>query len=78
MFLSKSINFRAYLMDYEFFNEFLPNQTRKQLKTKLMVLYGKKKDRNHLKQKYQKAKTKWIDTNNIIKEAINQYLPLYI
>lgn len=53
-----SIDFRQYLIDYEFFTEYFKYKTKKQFKNALMELYGKKKDRGHIKEKYEIAKNK--------------------
>ena len=47
-------NFREYLKNYEILQVIGTNKTRKQFKNFLMVLYGKKKDRGHIKSKVEK------------------------
>lgn len=47
-------NFRAYLRNYEILQVIGTNKTRKQFKNFLRVLYGKKKDRGHIKSKVEK------------------------
>ena len=45
------INWYKYLSDEGGFAEICKNKTKKQFKNSLRVVYGKKKDRGHLKQK---------------------------
>lgn len=47
-------NFRVYLRNYEILQVIGANKTRKQFKNFLRVLYGKKKDRGHIKPKIEK------------------------
>ena len=47
-------NFRTYLKNYEILQVIGKNKTRKQFKNMLRVLYGKKKDRGHIKSKIEK------------------------
>ena len=75
MLFSKSMNFHSYLFDYEFFKTYFPNQSRKHFKTTLMVLYGKKKDRCHVKANYKKAANEWFKTKKLIYGAIAQHFP---
>lgn len=76
MFFLKSMNFHSYLFDYEFFKEYFPNQTRKHFKTTLMVLYGKKKDRSHIKAKYEKATNEWFKKKPLLYKAVAQHFPI--
>lgn len=50
----KGFNFRAYLRNYEILQIIGTNKTRKQFKNFLRVMYGKKKDRGHIKSKVEK------------------------
>lgn len=75
MLFSKSINFHSYIFDYEFFKTYFSNQSRKRFKTTVMVLYGRKKDRNHIKAKYEKALNEWRKDNMLIYNAIAQRFP---
>ena len=50
----KSFNFRAYLRNYEIIQAIGMNKTKKQFKNFLRVMYGKKKDRGHIKKKIEK------------------------
>lgn len=76
MLFPKSINFHNYLLDYEFFKTYFQNQSRKHFQTTLKVLYGKKKDRGHIKAKYRKALNEWQKDKALICKAIAQYFPL--
>ena len=42
------------MLDEEVIRELAKNKTRKQFRNMLRVLYGKKKDRGHIKEKYKK------------------------
>lgn len=75
MLFSKPMNFHSYLFNYEFFKEYFQNQSRKHFKTTLMVLYGKKKDRGHIKAKYEKALNEWRKNNAPIYKAVSQHFP---
>ena len=59
-------NFRAYLRNYEILQVIGKNKTRKQFKNFLRVLYGKKKDRGHIKSKIEKQ----IQENAILEKKI--------
>jgi hypothetical protein len=50
----KGFNFRAYLRNYEIIQAIGTNKTKKQFKNFLRVMYGKKKDRGHVKKKIEK------------------------
>lgn len=76
MLFPKSINFHSYLLNYEFFKTYFPSQSRKHFKTTLTVLYGKKKDRGHIKVKYRKAANEWLKSEALIYKAVAQYFPL--
>ena len=75
MLFSKSMNFHSYLFDYEFFKTYFPNQSRKHFKTTLMVLYGRKKDRGHIKAKYKKAFTEWLKKKALLYNAVAKHFP---
>lgn len=47
----KGFNFRAYLRNYDTIQAIGMNKTKKQFKNFLRVMYGKKKDRDHIKKK---------------------------
>lgn len=50
----KGFDFRAYLRNYDIIQAIGMNKTKKQFKTFLRVMYGKKKDRGHIKKKIEK------------------------
>lgn len=76
MLFPESMDFHSYLFEYEFFKTYFSNQNRKRFKTTLMVLYGKKKDRGHIKAKYKKALNEWRKNEALIYKAVAQRFPL--
>lgn len=50
----KGFDFRAYLRNYDIIQAIGTNKTKKQFKNFLRVMYGKKKDRGHIKKKIEK------------------------
>ena len=50
----KGFDFRAYLRNYDIIQAIGANKTKKQFKTFLRVMYGKKKDRGRIKKKIEK------------------------
>ena len=50
----KGFNFREYLKNYDIIQAIGANKTKKQFKNFLRVMYGKKKDRGHIKKKIEK------------------------
>jgi hypothetical protein len=50
----KGFDFRTYLRNYEIIQTIGTNKTKKQFKNFLRVMYGKKKDRGHIKKKVEK------------------------
>lgn len=50
----KGFDFRAYLRNYDIIQAIGTNKTRKQFKNFLRVMYGRKKDRGHIKNKIEK------------------------
>jgi len=50
----KGFNFKAYLRNYDIIQAIGTNKTKKQFKNFLRVMYGKKKDRGHIKKKIEK------------------------
>ena len=50
----KGFNFRAYLRNYDIIQAIGANKTKKQFKNFLRVMYGRKKDRGHIKKKVEK------------------------
>ena len=74
MLFSKGINFQDYLRDYLFWqNEHF--KSKKVFKNVLSVLYGKKKDRGHIKEKYIKRIEEQKRSMAIIKKAVAEKLP---
>jgi hypothetical protein len=71
----KGFDFRAYLRNYEIIQVIGTNKTKKQFKTFLRVMYGKKKDRSHIKKKIEK----YIQEQNIdrakLYNAISKVIP---
>lgn len=72
----KGFNFRAYLRNYEILQVIGTNKTRKQFKNFLMVLYGKKKDRGHIKSKVEKQIQENANIREKIYSAISKRLPI--
>ena len=50
----KGFDFRSYLRNYDIIQAIGENKTKKQFKNFLRVMYGKKKDRGHIKKKVEK------------------------
>ena len=50
----KGFDFKAYLRNYDTIQAIGMNKTKKQFKNFLRVMYGKKKDRGHIKKKVEK------------------------
>ena len=63
------IDFRSFLIDVEFWNS-LNFKNKHQLKTALSVMYGRKKDRGHIKQKYKKLIKDFHSENQEVNMAI--------
>lgn len=68
-------NFRAYLRNYKILQVIGANKTRKQFKNFLRVLYGKKKDRGHIKQKIEKQIQEKHKQESKIFDAISKVMP---
>lgn len=68
-------NFRAYLRNYEILQVIGANKTRKQFKNFLRVLYGKKKDRGHIKPKIEKQIQENANNRAKIFGAISKVVP---
>lgn len=70
----KGINFQSYLRDYEFWqNEHF--KSKKVFKNVLSVLYGRKKDRGHIKERYIKRIEEQERSMTIFKKAIEERFP---
>lgn len=71
----KGFNFKAYLRNYETIQAVGMNKTKKQFKTFLRVMYGKKKDRGHIKKKVEKyIKEQKVDRARLY-NAISKAVP---
>lgn len=68
-------NFRAYLRNYEILQVIGANKTRKQFKNFLRVLYGRKKDRGHIKPKIKKQIQENANNRAKILGAISKVVP---
>ena len=68
-------NFRAYLRNYEILQVIGANKTRRQFKNFLRVLYGKKKDRGHIKPKIEKQIQENANNRAKIFGAISKVMP---
>lgn len=74
MLFSRGINFQDYLGDYSFWrNEHF--KSKKAFKNVLSVLYGKKKDRGHIKERYAKRIEEQKRSMAIIKRGILEKAP---
>ena len=70
----KSINFQKYLRDYPFWQD-EHFKSRKIFKNVLSVIYGRKKDRGHIKKKYLKRIEEHKHLINIVKGEIFKRAP---
>jgi len=72
-------NFRAYLRNYETIQAIGGNKTRKQFKNFLRVMYGRKKDRGHVKKKVEKyiqdQHAHMSQLYGIVGRALEKYTP---
>ena len=76
MLFSRSINFQDYLSDYSFWkNEHF--KSKKVFKNVLSVLYGRKKDRGHIKEKYVKRIEEQKHSINIVKREVLKRAPQF-
>lgn len=74
MLFPKNIRFQDYVRAYYFWqNE--PVKSKKVFKNILSVLYGKKKDRGHIKQRYAKKVKEYNKSMSIIKNALSTEFP---
>ena len=69
-------NYRAYLRNYEILQVIGTNKTRKQFKNLLRVLYGKKKDRGHIKSKVEKQIKENANNREKLFGAVAKRLPI--
>ena len=74
MLFPRNIRFYDYVRDYYFWqNE--PTKSRKIFKNTLSVLYGKKKDRGHIKQRYAEKMKEYNKSVSVIKNALSTKFP---
>jgi hypothetical protein len=71
----KGFNFRAYLRNYYIIQAIGTNKTRKQFKNFLRVMYGRKKDRGHVKKKIEKYIQEQKADRAKIYNAISKVMP---
>ena len=72
----RNIRFLDYLGDYYFWqNE--PVKSKKVFKNTLYVLYGKKKDRGHIKQKYDEKMKEYNKSLSILEKALMTKFPQF-
>lgn len=74
MLFPRNIRFQDYVRDYYFWQS-ESIKSKKVFKNVLSVLYGKKKDRGHIKQRYAKKMNEYNKSMNIIKNAILTKFP---
>lgn len=72
--LGSGASFRSYLLQWEFWQN-QPFKTRKQFKNTLRVMYGRKKDRGHIKAKFKKKMAEEAALNQKIANAITNKFP---
>ena len=76
MLFPRSIRFNEYVRYYYFWqNE--PIKSKKVFKNVLSVLYGKKKDRGHIKQKYDKKIKEYYESMSTIYKTIITKFPQF-
>lgn len=74
MLFPRNIRFQDYVRDYYFWqNE--PVKSKKVFKNVLSVLYGKKKDRGYIKQRYAKKMKEYNKSMSVIKNALLTKFP---
>ena len=71
----KGFDFRAYLKNYEIIQAIGTNKTKKQFKNFLRVMYGKKKDRGHIKKKIEKYIKKQNTDKAKLYNALSKVMP---
>lgn len=76
MLFPRNIRFHDYVRDYYFWKS-EPVKSKKVIKNILSVLYGKKKDRGHIKQKYDKKIKEYNKSMSIIKKALITKFPQF-
>lgn len=76
MLFPRNIRFHDYVRDYYFWKS-EPVKSKKVVKNILSVLYGKKKDRGHIKQKYNKKIKEYNESMSVIKKALITKFPQF-
>ena len=71
----KGFNFRTYLRNYDIIQAIGTNKTKKQFKNFLRVMYGKKKDRGHIKKKIEKYIQEQRTDRAKLYNAISKVMP---
>ena len=71
----KGFNFRTYLKNYDIIQAIGTNKTKKQFKNFLRVMYGKKKDRGHIKKKIEKYIQEQRTDRAKLYNAISKVMP---
>ena len=76
MLFPRNIRFHDYIRDCYFWqNE--PAKSKKVFKNILSVLYGKKKDRGHIKQRYDKKIKEYNKSMSVVKKALLTRFPQF-
>ena len=76
MLFPRNIRFQDYVRDYYFWQS-EPVKSKKVFKNILSVLYGKKKDRGHIRQRYAKKMKEYNNSMSIIKKALATKFPQF-
>ena len=71
----KGFNFRTYLRNYDIIQAIGTNKTKRQFKNFLRVMYGKKKDRGHVKKKIEKYIQEQRTDRARLYNAISKVMP---
>lgn len=74
MLFPRNIKFCDYVRDYYFWQS-EPAKSKKVFKNILSVLYGKKKDRGHIRQKYNQKIKEYDKSMSVFKEALVTKFP---
>ena len=72
----KGFNFREYLKNYDIIQAIGANKTKKQFKNFLRVMYGRKKDRGHIKKKVEKYIQEQNTDRARLYNAISKAVPI--
>lgn len=71
----KGFNFRTYLKNYDIIQAIGTNKTKRQFKNFLRVMYGKKKDRSHIRRKIEKYIQEQRTDRAKLYNAISRVMP---